>query len=104
MARIVASDLSEPMLAVAKAEDSRRTVEWRQADAGSLPFDDASFVVVVCQFGVMFLGPFRTRGIAAQAELVWQNVFAALKAGGMKPEDLARPPPILRTARTWQSM
>jgi SAM-dependent methyltransferase len=29
-------------------------VEWRQADAMSLPFADASFDVVVCQYGAMF--------------------------------------------------
>jgi 2-iminobutanoate/2-iminopropanoate deaminase len=30
------------------------------------------------------------KGIAAQTELVWQNIFAALKAGGMKLEDLVK--------------
>jgi SAM-dependent methyltransferase len=29
-------------------------VEWRQADAMKLPFEDAQFDAVVCQFGVMF--------------------------------------------------
>ena len=29
-------------------------------------------------------------GIVAQAELVWQNIFATLKAGGMTPEDLVK--------------
>lgn len=29
-------------------------VEWRQADALALPFEDGSFDAVVCQFGVMF--------------------------------------------------
>ena len=40
---ITATDLNAPMLAQAKAilPDSR--VEWRQADALALPFDDASF-------------------------------------------------------------
>ena len=31
-----------------------RPVEWKQADAMHLPFPDASFDVVVCQFGAMF--------------------------------------------------
>ena len=51
---IVATDLNQPMLDVAAASGTSRPVEWRQADAMSLPFDDASFDAVVCQFGVMF--------------------------------------------------
>jgi SAM-dependent methyltransferase len=53
-ATIVASDLNQPMLDHAAATGTSRPVEWRQADASKLPFDDASFDVVVCQFGVMF--------------------------------------------------
>jgi SAM-dependent methyltransferase len=33
---------------------SSSRVRWQQADAMSLPFEDASFDAVVCQFGVMF--------------------------------------------------
>jgi SAM-dependent methyltransferase len=29
-------------------------IEWKQADALALPFEDQSFDVVACQFGVMF--------------------------------------------------
>ena len=53
-AHIVATDLNPAMLEQArKAVDSPR-VEWRQADAQELPFPDASFDAVLCQFGVMF--------------------------------------------------
>jgi len=51
---IVATDLNQAMLDQAAAVGTRRTVQWRQADAMQLPFDDASFDAVVCQFGVMF--------------------------------------------------
>jgi len=54
-ARIVASDLNQPMLDRAAARqpgDGR--IEWRQADALALPFADGSFDAVACQFGVMF--------------------------------------------------
>ncbi len=51
---IVATDLNQPMLDRAAAIGTARPVEWRQADAMRLPFEDASFNAVVCQFGVMF--------------------------------------------------
>ena len=51
---IVATDLNQPMLDRAASVGTARPVEWRQADAMSLPFEDASFDAVVCQFGVMF--------------------------------------------------
>jgi ubiquinone/menaquinone biosynthesis C-methylase UbiE len=53
--RIVATDLNQPMLDYASARlpgDSRIT--WRQADGSMLPFEDAKFDAVACQFGAMF--------------------------------------------------
>jgi ubiquinone/menaquinone biosynthesis C-methylase UbiE len=53
---IVATDLNQPMLDFAAAQFTElRPVTWQQANALNLPFPDASFDVVVCQFGVMFL-------------------------------------------------
>jgi SAM-dependent methyltransferase len=60
---IVASDLNQAMLDHASSIGTARPVEWRQADAMALPFEDGSFDAVVCQFGVMFL-PDRARGYA----------------------------------------
>ena len=51
---IVATDLNQAMLDQASAVGTKRSVEWRQADAMKLPFNDATFDAVVCQFGVMF--------------------------------------------------
>jgi SAM-dependent methyltransferase len=53
-ARIVATDLNQPMLDHAAQVVRSPKVEWRQADAQALPFEDASFDAVVCQFGIMF--------------------------------------------------
>jgi SAM-dependent methyltransferase len=53
---IVATDLSESMLAYARAKHGQISgVEWRQADAGALPFPAASFAAAACQFGLMFV-------------------------------------------------
>ena len=51
---IIATDLNQAMIDQAVAEGPLPSVEWRQADALQLPFDDASFDAVICQFGVMF--------------------------------------------------
>jgi SAM-dependent methyltransferase len=51
---ITATDLNQAMLDRAIALGTSRRVEWKRADVMALPFDDATFDVVVCQFGVMF--------------------------------------------------
>lgn len=51
---IVATDRNQPMLDQAAAIATAGPVEWRQADAMQLPFEDETFDAVVCQFGVMF--------------------------------------------------
>ena len=51
---LIATDLNQPMLDMASAIGTRRPVEWRQADAMHLPFQDGTFDAVLCQFGVMF--------------------------------------------------
>ncbi len=51
---IVATDLNQAMLDQAVATGTSRPVEWRQADAMQLPFEDGEFDAVVCQFGAMF--------------------------------------------------
>jgi ubiquinone/menaquinone biosynthesis C-methylase UbiE len=54
-ARIVATDLNQPMLDRAAArEQTPGRITWRQADALALPFEDQSFDAVACQFGAMF--------------------------------------------------
>jgi len=54
--RLVASDISKPMLDYARGKLAACPgIEWREADAGHLPFGDAEFGAVVCAFGVMFV-------------------------------------------------
>ena len=52
--RLVATDLSEPMLAYARNKVKGK-IDWRLADAAALPFKDDTFGVVVCSLGVMFV-------------------------------------------------
>ena len=51
-AEVVATDLNPAMVALGSGRVPQAT--WRQADALNLPFEDAQFDVVACQFGVMF--------------------------------------------------
>jgi ubiquinone/menaquinone biosynthesis C-methylase UbiE len=51
---ITATDLNQPMLDHAKTKPGMQRVRFQQADAQALPFPDASFDTLVCQFGVMF--------------------------------------------------
>jgi SAM-dependent methyltransferase len=50
--QVVGLDLNQGMLAVAARTEPK--IEWRQGDAASLPFEDASFDVVVSQFALMY--------------------------------------------------
>lgn len=70
----IVTDLNQPMLDYAAARqvtDSR--ISWRKADAQALPFEDASFDLVCCQFGVMFF-PDRQAG--------YRETKRVLKPGG----------------------
>ena len=49
---VVGVDLNPGMLAVARHKT--RDVDWQQASAEALPFDDERFDAVVSQFGLMF--------------------------------------------------
>lgn len=60
---IVATDLNPAMLEQARALGAPRTVEWQAADALALPFGDAAFDAVVCQFGAMFF-PDKAKGFS----------------------------------------
>jgi ubiquinone/menaquinone biosynthesis C-methylase UbiE len=60
-ATVVATDLNPPMLDVAARRGLGANVTFREADALDLPLDDASFDLVVCQFGVMFF-PDKVKG------------------------------------------
>jgi SAM-dependent methyltransferase len=54
--RLVATDVSKAMLDYARAKlQACPDIEWHEADALKLPFDDDMFAAVVCGFGFMFM-------------------------------------------------
>ncbi|HXW09111.1 MAG TPA: methyltransferase domain-containing protein [Steroidobacteraceae bacterium] len=72
-ASLVATDLNPQMIEQAKQRGTDRAVDWQVADALSLPFEDGSFDLVVCQFGAMF---FPDKGQA------WMEARRVLRPGG----------------------
>ena len=71
-AHIVATDLNAAMLDVARARITSENVRFETADAQDLPFEDGSFDLVVCQFGVMFY-PDKVRGNAEARRVLRQG-------------------------------
>jgi ubiquinone/menaquinone biosynthesis C-methylase UbiE len=110
---VTITDLAENMLQVAQESARRRgltNVETRQADAGALPFADATFDAVTARFGFMFfpdvLGAARelarvARPGARVTTAVWgapeKNPWATTIMGTIaKHVDLPAPPPARR--------
>ena len=109
-AEVVASDLT-PALLQTGADDAgdELSISWEEADAESLPYDDASFDAVISCVGVMFAPHHQ----AAADELVrvtrpggriglisWTpegfigQMFAAMKPYAPAPPPGAQPPPL----------
>jgi ubiquinone/menaquinone biosynthesis C-methylase UbiE len=73
-ASYIVTDLNQPMIDYAASRqppDGR--IKWRQADALALPFENAMFDLVCCQFGAMFF-PDHTAG--------YREASRVLKPGG----------------------
>ena len=74
--RLVATDLSKAMLDYARAKlDGREGIEWREADALKLPFEDNKFGAVVCGFGIMFVPDWQAALREARRVLIEGGVF-----------------------------
>jgi len=74
-AQVTGLDLTPALLSRARENASIAELEltWREGDAEALPFPDASFDVVLSQFGHMF---------APRAELATSELLRVLKPGG----------------------
>jgi ubiquinone/menaquinone biosynthesis C-methylase UbiE len=72
-AKLIASDISEAMLAEARKKLSHLGIDWQIIDAEQLPFKDNSIDLVVCCFGYMFV-PDKPKAFA--------EVYRVLRPGG----------------------
>ncbi|MEQ8675910.1 MAG: methyltransferase domain-containing protein [Aggregatilineales bacterium] len=68
---VIGLDINEGMLAVARRKAPH--IDWKQGTVDALPFDDASFDAVLCQFALMFFED-RQRAI--------REMLRVLKSGG----------------------
>jgi ubiquinone/menaquinone biosynthesis C-methylase UbiE len=82
--RVVGLDISAGMLTVARSIPSQMDwIEWKEADAQSIPFPDGSFDIVTCQLGLQFI-PDRAKALGEMrrvlspsgrlAILVWRSI------------------------------
>jgi ubiquinone/menaquinone biosynthesis C-methylase UbiE len=73
-AKLIASDISSDMMAVAKEKLSSVNIDWQIVNAEELPFDSNSIDLVVCCFGYMFV-PDKIKA--------YDEAHRVLKPGGM---------------------
>ncbi len=108
---VVASDLAPELFEAGRRDADGRgaRLDWQQADAEHLPFDDAAFDVVMSCIGVMFAPHHQqaadelcrvTRPDGTIGLLSWTpqglvgQLFAALKPFAPPPPPGAQPPPL----------
>jgi SAM-dependent methyltransferase len=74
-AEVIATDLTPHLIEIGKALSEREglSIEWREADAQNLPFEDDSFDVVASTFGAMF---------APDADATVREMLRVAKPGG----------------------
>jgi ubiquinone/menaquinone biosynthesis C-methylase UbiE len=52
---IIASDLNPDMISIARKKVNNLNVDWQVVDMQNISFDDNSFDLVICQYGIMFV-------------------------------------------------
>src|SRR5262249_60671306 len=69
--QVIGLDINEGMLQVARtvAPPASAPITWRQASVMALPFPEASFDVVLCQWGLEFF-PDRAQGLGEMARVL----------------------------------
>lgn len=72
-ASLTATDINPGMIAVAKSRIASPNIKWETADISSLPYQDNTFDLIVCQFGIMFV-PEKVKAL--------QEIYRVLQPGG----------------------
>ncbi|MTH15835.1 methyltransferase domain-containing protein [Flavobacterium sp. LC2016-01] len=72
-ASLTATDINPGMIAVAKSRVPSAEVKWETADISKLPYDDNTFDLIVCQFGIMFV-PDKVKAL--------EEIYRVLQPGG----------------------
>ncbi len=72
-AHLTATDISPDMIEIAKEKLKGKNIEWNIVDMQNIPFQNSSFDLVLCQFGIMFVPD----KVAA-----YKEIFRVLKSGG----------------------
>ena len=110
-ASVVASDLTPELFTVGEEDAAREglTLEWREADAEALPFEDGAFDTVISCVGVMFAPHHQTSAdellrvtrpggtiglISWTPEGFIGQMFSTMKPYAPPPPPGAQPPPL----------
>lgn len=89
--QLVATDLNQPMIDHARSKlGVPANIDWRTADAAALPFADASFAALACQFGLMFVPDKGAAFREARRVLAKDGLFAFNVWGGFEHNPFGR--------------
>jgi ubiquinone/menaquinone biosynthesis C-methylase UbiE len=83
---VVGADASAGMLGAARRVPAALPIEWREADAASLPFADASFDLVLCQQGLQFF-PDRVAALREMRRVLGPGGRVGLSVFGTQQEN-----------------
>jgi len=86
--QLVGTDVNPGMLEVARSVADGTPIEWREANAESLPLEDESFDVVLCQMGLQFI-PNRLAASREMRRVLASGGHVVLNLPGPAPEPMA---------------
>jgi len=99
--RVVGLDLYSDMLAIAQTikldPSNTAPIEWREGDASAIPFENESFDIVFCNFGLMFF-PDRVAALKEMRRILKPNGRLALAVWG----SIAKCPGQMAMKQTWE--